>query len=102
MMIRHCIFISATALFWATAAGAQDAATETPQPLRQGAGSAAQAAPGLLDCAIWADRERLAPAYRQLAQTHGRDTAESWLRQQTTAYNLHAARMGKAAAPCPA
>ncbi|MDK8874512.1 MULTISPECIES: hypothetical protein [Paracoccus] len=103
-MVRQRILISAMALFWATAAGAQGAGTDSAPLPKQGsaASSVVQMAPGPLDCAIWANRERLGPTYRQLAQAQGRETAETWLSQQRTALNLHAARMGKAAVPCPA
>ncbi|SIP95218.1 hypothetical protein SAMN05421641_10286 [Paracoccus thiocyanatus] len=100
-MIRQSFFITAAALLLAPAASAQGPDGQAVQP-QQPRPAAAQDMQAPLNCALWAERERLGANYRHLAQAQGRDTAETWLKQQATAFNLHAARMGKTAMPCPA
>jgi len=96
------IFIATAALFWATAAGAQLPAPQTAPEDGMPSGIAAQGpARETVGCTVWSDRTRMGPTYRQLAQDRGQDAAESWLRQQTAAFNLHTVRMGRKAAPCP-
>ncbi|RDW13009.1 hypothetical protein [Paracoccus thiocyanatus] len=99
-MIRQSFFTIAAALLLAPAASAHGPDGQAVQQQPQAAPAQNMQAP--LNCALWAERERLGANYRQLAQAQGRDTAETWLKQQATAFNLHAARMGKTALPCPA